>query len=82
MPVSGSKNWNRPASTLNELEDEYKRMRLLVERKSLPPNDFQKYEAAYKASRERYEMAQEGTRKEDRATAEAQAHAAEAQASE
>lgn len=63
-------------------EDEYKRMRLLVERKSLPPNDFQKYEAAYKASRERYEMAQEGTRKEDRATAEAQAHAAEAQASE
>jgi multidrug efflux pump subunit AcrA (membrane-fusion protein) len=63
-------------------EDEYKRMRFLVERKSLPPNDFQKFEAAYKASRERYEMAQEGTRKEDRATAEAQAHAAEAQASE
>jgi multidrug efflux pump subunit AcrA (membrane-fusion protein) len=62
--------------------DEYKRMKFLVERKSLPPNDFQKVEAAYNASRERYQMAQEGTRKEDRATAVAQAHAAEAQASE
>ena len=57
-------------------------MKFLVERKSLPPNDFQKIEAAYKASRERYEMAKEGTRKEDIATAQAQAHAAEAQASE
>jgi membrane fusion protein (multidrug efflux system) len=63
-------------------EDEYKRMKFLVERKSLPPNDFQKIEAAYNASRERYEMAQEGTRKEDRETATAQAHAADAQASE
>ena len=63
-------------------EDEYKRMKFLVERKSLPPNDFQKIEAAYNASRERYQMAQEGTRKEDRATAVAQALAAEAQASE
>jgi multidrug efflux pump subunit AcrA (membrane-fusion protein) len=63
-------------------EDEYKRMKFLVERKSLPPNDFQKIEAAYNASRERYQMAQEGTRKEDRATAAAQAHAADAQASE
>lgn len=63
-------------------EDEYKRMKFLVERKSLPPNDFQKIEAAYNASRERYQMAQEGTRKEDRATAAAQAHGADAQASE
>lgn len=62
--------------------DEYKRMKTLVERKSLPPNDFQKFEAAFKASRERYEMAQEGTRQEDRETATAQAHAAEAQATE
>lgn len=63
-------------------EDEYKRMKFLLDRKSLPPNDFQKFEAAYKASRERYEMAKEGTRKEDIANAHAQAHAAEAQASE
>ena len=62
--------------------DEYKRMRFLVERKSLPPNDFQKIEAAYNAARERYQLAQEGTRIEDRAAATAQAHAAEAQASE
>ena len=63
-------------------EDEYRRMKFLVERKSLPPNDFQKIEAAYKAAKERYDMAQEGTRKEDRAAAAAQAHAADAQASE
>lgn len=63
-------------------QDEYKRMKFLVERKSLPPNDFQKFETAYKDARERYEMALEGTRKEDRSTAEAQAHAAEAQANE
>jgi len=63
-------------------EDEYKRNKFLVERKSLPPNDFQKIEAAYNASRQRYQMAQEGTRTEDRAAAVAQAHAAEAQASE
>ena len=63
-------------------EDEYNRMKALVERKSLPPNDFQKFDAAYKASRERYEMAKEGTRKEDIAAAAAQAHAAGAQATE
>lgn len=62
--------------------DEYKRMKFLVERNSLPPNDFQKIEAAYNASRERYDMAKEGTRKEDRATAAAHANAADAQASE
>jgi multidrug efflux pump subunit AcrA (membrane-fusion protein) len=63
-------------------EDEYNRMKFLVERKSLPPNDFQKFEATYKNARERYDQAREGTRKEDRATAAAQAHAADAQATE
>jgi multidrug efflux pump subunit AcrA (membrane-fusion protein) len=67
---------------LNRWEDEYKRMRFLVERKSLPPNDFQKIEAAYNSARERYQMAVEGTRLEDRNAAMAQAMAAKAQASE
>jgi multidrug efflux pump subunit AcrA (membrane-fusion protein) len=67
---------------LNRWEDEYKRMQFLVERKSLPPNDFQKIEAAYNAARERYQMAAEGTRLEDRNAAMAQALAAKAQASE
>ena len=67
---------------LNRAEDEYKRMRFLVERKSLPPNDFQKIEAAYNNARERYQMAAEGTRLEDRHAAMAQALAAKAQASE
>jgi len=63
-------------------QDEYQRMKFLVERKSLPPNDFQKIEASYKAAKERYDMAQEGTRREDRDAATAQAQAADAQASE
>jgi RND family efflux transporter MFP subunit len=67
---------------LNRWEDEYKRMRFLVERKSLPPNDFQKIEAAYNAARERYQMAVEGTRLEDKNAAMAQALATKAQASE
>jgi HlyD family secretion protein len=67
---------------LNRWEDEYKRMRFLVERKSLPLNDFQKIEAAYDTARERYQMAVEGTRLEDRNAAIAQALAAKAQASE
>jgi len=57
-------------------------MQFLVERKSLPPNDFQKIEAAYNAARERYQMAVEGTRLEDRNAAMAQALGAKAQASE
>lgn len=67
---------------LERWQDEYRRMKFLVERKSLPPNDFQKVEAACNAARERYEMAKEGTRKEDRTTAEAQVRSADAQASE
>jgi len=67
---------------LNRSEDEYKRMRFLVERKSLPSNDFQKIEAAYNTARQRYQMAVEGTRLEDRHAAIAQALAAKAQASE
>jgi multidrug efflux pump subunit AcrA (membrane-fusion protein) len=67
---------------LDRWQDEYKRMQFLFERKSLPPNDFHKVEAAYQAARQRYEMAQQGARVEDRAAAQAQARAADAQASE
>jgi multidrug efflux pump subunit AcrA (membrane-fusion protein) len=67
---------------LNRWEDEYKRMRFLVDRKSLPQNDFQKIEASYNAARERYQMAVEGTRLEDRHAAIAQVLAAKAQATE
>ncbi len=67
---------------LGRWEDEYKRMKFLVERKSLPPNDFQKIEAQYNDARQRYEMAIEGTRKEDIEAAEAQSRAATVQASE
>jgi len=62
--------------------DEYRRMKTLYDRKSLPPNDFKKVEAAYNVSRERYEMAKEGTRKEDLDAARAAAQGAQAQVDE
>jgi membrane fusion protein (multidrug efflux system) len=61
-------------------QDEYDRMRFLYERKSLAANDFQKIEAGYKAARERFQMAQKGTRTEDKAAAQAVTRAAAAQA--
>jgi multidrug efflux pump subunit AcrA (membrane-fusion protein) len=61
------------------VEDEYRRMKLLHERGSLADNDFHKYEAAFLASQQRYEMARQGTRKEEKLSAGAQARAAAAQ---
>lgn len=61
-------------------ESEYKRMKLLYESRSLAPNDFEKFRAAYEAARQQYEMAKAGGQKEDRAQAQAaldQATAAE-----
>jgi len=51
--------------------DEYGRMKQLYEAKSLPPNDFDKFRAAYEASRQQYEQAKAGGQKEDRAAARA-----------
>jgi RND family efflux transporter MFP subunit len=62
-------------------QDEYQRMKQVYEAKSLPPNDFQKFKAAYEVSRQQYEQARAGGQKEDRAQARAafdQAAAAEA----
>jgi RND family efflux transporter MFP subunit len=61
-------------------QDEYQRMKQVYEAKSLPPNDFEKFRAAYEASRQQYEQARAGGQKEDRAQAQAafeQAAAAE-----
>ena len=38
-------------------EDEYRRMKMLYDAKSLAPNDFQKYKAAYEHARQEYEQA-------------------------
>jgi multidrug efflux pump subunit AcrA (membrane-fusion protein) len=61
-------------------QDEYQRMQQVYDAKSLPPNDFLKFKAAYEASRQQYEQARAGGQKEDRAQARAasdQAAAAE-----
>jgi RND family efflux transporter MFP subunit len=59
--------------------DEYNRMRFLYEHQSLPANDFKKIEAAYQAAQQRYEMARQGTRVEEKDQAGAQFRAAGAQ---
>jgi RND family efflux transporter MFP subunit len=60
-------------------QDEYQRLKYLYDHQSLPANDFHKIEAAYLASRQRYDMAQQGARREEKDAAQGQAHAANAQ---
>jgi len=63
-------------------QDEYQRMKFLYDHQSLAANDFQKIEAAYLASKQRYDMAREGARVEEKDAAKGQAHGANAQLSE
>lgn len=56
--------------------DEHNRMRQLFERRSLAENDYRKFEARYRASREQYELLKAGAREEDRLAAEAQSRKA------
>jgi multidrug efflux pump subunit AcrA (membrane-fusion protein) len=60
-------------------QDQYTRMEFLYDHKSLPANDFKKIEAGYKAAQQRYDMARQGTRAEDKEAASAQSRAAAAQ---
>jgi len=64
---------------LDRVEDEYKRLKALHERGSLAPTDYKKIEAAYLATRERYSMAAEGARREDRLAAKEVFQGAQAQ---
>jgi RND family efflux transporter MFP subunit len=59
--------------------DEYKRMKYLYDHKSLAANDFKKIEAGYQAAQQRYEMARQGTRAQDKEAATGQYRAASAQ---
>ena len=63
-------------------QDEYQRLKYLYDHHSLSANDFHKIEAAYLASQQRYDMAQSGTRVEDKHAASAQLSAATAQREE
>ena len=58
--------------------DEYKRMKYLYDHQSLPANDFKKIEAGYQAAQQRYDMARQGTRVQDKDAAKGQSHAAAA----
>jgi multidrug efflux pump subunit AcrA (membrane-fusion protein) len=60
-------------------QDQYTRMKFLYDHKSLPANDFKKIEAGYQAARQRYDMAKQGTRAQDKEAASGQYRAAAAQ---
>jgi multidrug resistance efflux pump len=47
-------------------EDEYRRMKMLYDSKSLAPNDFQKYKADYEHARQEYQQAKSGGQREDK----------------
>ena len=57
--------------TFERAEDEYRRMKMLYESKSLAPNDFLKYKAVYESARQQYEQAKAGGQKEDKEQAKA-----------
>jgi multidrug efflux pump subunit AcrA (membrane-fusion protein) len=61
----------RARISFERAQDEYRRMKLLYDSKSLAPNDFHKFEAAYQAAAQQYGEAQAGGQKEDRAQARA-----------
>ena len=63
-------------------QDEYQRQKYLFDHQSLPTNDFHKIEAVYLASQQRYDMAREGARIEEKQATQGQAHAANGQLSE
>jgi membrane fusion protein (multidrug efflux system) len=63
-------------------QDEYQRQKYLYDHQSLAANDFQKIEAVYLASQQRFDMAREGARIEEKQATQAQAHAANGQLSE
>jgi len=60
-------------------QDEYTRMKFLFDHQSLAANDFKKIEAGYQAAQQRYAMARQGTRPEEKDSAAAQSRAAAAQ---
>ncbi len=60
-------------------QDQYNRMKYLYDHQSLPANDFKKIEAGYQAAQQRYDMARQGTRVEDKQAATSQSRAAAAQ---
>ncbi len=60
-------------------QDEYTRMKFLFDHQSLAANDFKKVEAGYQAAQQRWEMAQAGTRGEEKDAASGQLRAATAQ---
>jgi multidrug efflux pump subunit AcrA (membrane-fusion protein) len=63
-------------------KDQYDRNKYLYDHQSLPAIDFHQIEAAYLVSQQRYEMAREGARNEEKQATQAQAHAANGQLSE
>jgi len=67
-------------ASLSFAESEFRRMKILSDRKSLAPNDFDRYQTALTNAQQQYEQAKQGAQREDKDAAKAaweQAQAAE-----
>jgi len=60
-------------------EDEHRRMKMLYDSKSLAPNDYEKFKAAFETAKQQYEQAKAGGQKEDKDLATAAYNQAAAQ---
>ena len=65
--------------SLERAEDEYRRMKMLYDAKSLAPNDFEKFRAAYEHAKQDYQQAKAGGQREDKDLAQASYNQAAAQ---
>lgn len=63
-------------------QDDYQRNKYLYDHQSLPANDFHKIEAAFLIAQQRYDMAREGARVEEKEATRGQANAASGNLSE
>jgi multidrug efflux pump subunit AcrA (membrane-fusion protein) len=67
-------------ANLSRAEDEFRRMKILYDRKSLAPNDFEKYQTTLTNAQQQYQEAKQAAQQEDKDAAKAaweQAQAAE-----
>src|ERR1700680_3234694 len=58
-------------ANLSQAEDEFRRMKILSDRKSLAPNDYEKYQTALTNAQQQYEQARQGAQREDKDAAKA-----------
>ncbi|WP_324085284.1 efflux RND transporter periplasmic adaptor subunit [Geomonas sp.] len=79
MHSARPENLEQARIAFERAEDEFRRMKMLYDSKSLAPNDFLKYKAAYETAKENYQQSKVGAQREDKDLARAGYQQAQAQ---